>query len=552
MKVKPRTFQIMWDTHSVCGIFIGLALFVIFFTGAFTLFRDAILVWEEPSLRTSTTEVASLDSLTREPLDALSSDGTTTSYVYLRMPTEYRSEMYLYAADGTEPEKAWVNPETGEWVAGASHATVSTLIYYLHFFYQLDRWGMYLAGIIGLFTMLAITTGVIIHLHRLVKDFFQFRPGKKLRVAWADAHKVLGTIGIPFQLMYAFTGTFYCLLILVVLPYTMLLFDGDVSKLYQRAGYSPPHVTVDSVETPGGSASLDRIASKAEATWPGFEIHSMSLHNYGKPNAHVEVVGGLKDAAFGGSGTLLIHGVTGEVLAKRNPRQANVLNESVHVIEALHFATFGGTLLKVLFFFLALGSCAVILTGNLTWLEVRHTQDRAVVTVLSRLTAGVATGMVPATALLFLADRWMPAAVANPGWWANVAFFGSWAACVLYALVRSNVARTHRALLVMGGTLALLIPLANGLTTGDWLWVAWGAGYGSVLGVDVGTVLCGVGALGIAACLDVDAGPPATDSATADQNGERQTMPQPNEMAVGSGEEHTNGSPIAETKGSSS
>ncbi len=531
MKVKPRTFQIMWDTHSVCGIFIGLALFVIFFTGALTLFRDAILVWEEPSLRASTAEVASLDALTSEPLDALTEDGETPSYVYLRMPTEHRSEVYLQAENGTPPEKARVNPETGEWVAGPSHAAVSTLIYYLHFFYQLDRWGLYLAGIIGLFTMLAIITGVVIHLHRLVKDFFQFRPGKTLRVAWADAHKVLGTIGLPFQFMYALTGTFYCLLILVVLPYTMLLFDGDVSKLYQRAGYSPPHVTVDSVDASGGSASLDRIAARSEAMWPAFEVHSMSIHGYDTPTAHVEVVGGRKDAAFGGTGTILFHGVTGEVLAKSAPREANVLNESVHVIEALHFATFGGTLLKILFFMLALGSCAVILSGNLTWLQVRHSQDRTVVTVLSRLTAGVATGMGPATALLFLVDRWMPAAVAHPGWWANVAFFGGWAACVLYALARRNVARTHRSLLVLSGLLAMLIPLANGTTTGAWPWVAWSAGHGAVVGVDVGATLCGVAALGGAACIDVDA-TPSDEASEPKHNGERDRTPRPEEVAA--------------------
>jgi hypothetical protein len=178
-------------------------------------------------------------------------------------------------------------------------------------------------------------------------------------------------------------------------------------------------------------------------------------------------------------------------------------------MEMLHFAEFGGTALTILFFLLGVASCAVILTGNLTWLEVRDTENRVVNRMLERLTAGIATGFLPATALLFLAGQGLPAGTAHPEWWIDGIFFGSWGLAVGFALVRRNVARTHRALLVAGGALALLLPVANGLVTGAWPWAAWAAGQWAVLGVDVGAVLCGGAALGIAAGLDVDAAPPA-------------------------------------------
>ena len=56
--------------------------------------------------------------------------------------------------------------------------------------------------------------------------------------------------------------------------------------------------------------------------------------------------------------------------------------------EVLHFADFGGQALTLLFALLAIASSAVILTGNLTWLEIRRTQDRLLHTILARLTAG--------------------------------------------------------------------------------------------------------------------------------------------------------------------
>lgn len=519
MKIKPRTFQLMWDTHSVCGIFIGLALFVIFYTGAFTLFQNQIRVWEEPVLRSTamTHEAArSVDDLVQPVLDEW---GVEPSYLRMGMPGEDHAEFYLYAAHGKTPEvpdQAWINPATGAWADDVTGAGVSMRLYYLHFFYQMGRWGMYLAGLVGLFTLLAIVTGVVIHLHRLVKDFFQFRPRKKLRVAWADAHKVLGTSGLPFQLMYAFTGTFYCLLILVALPYTLLLYDGNVTQLYRDAGYYGPQVAVDSVAAEG-RASYQEMRERAEAEWPGFEVETMYVHDAGAPNAYVEVVGRRHGDTFGGSGALVYHGVTGEELARRAPGEAGALNELVHVIEVLHFAEFGGALLRWLFFSLALASCAVILTGNLTWLEVRRGQDRRVNRILARLTAGVATGLVPATALLFVASRLLPEDLAGHRWWEGVALFGTWLLATLYALARRDVARTHRVLLVTGGVLALLIPLTDGLTTGAWPWVTWGAGQWAVFGVDLGALCCGLVVLGLAASLkvDADAPPPRVTPASA-------------------------------------
>jgi uncharacterized iron-regulated membrane protein len=524
----------MWDAHSATGIVIGLALFVLFATGALLLFRGEIRQWEEPSVRVSTaasnsTESRpSLDALTRPVLDSLGKGGAVPSYVYMTLPEDGHGNLYMHVSGGVVggSRNTWIHPQTGAWVANPDEGAVTQTLYYLHFFFQFGRWGLYLAGLIGLFGFLAVTTGTLVHLHRIVKDFFQFRPGTKLRVAWADAHKVLGTIGLPFQTMYVFTGAYLGLVGLIALPYASILFDGSMATYYQKAGYYAPPVEMDSVQTADGRPALAGLVARADRQWTDFEPETVVATGLGTPTGRVEVIGATRGAVFGGTGAVVFHGQTGEMLLTESPQNAGALNEAVQSMEMLHFATFGGMALKVLFFLLAVASCAVILTGNLTWLEIRRTQDRAVVTVLSRLTAGVATGLLPATALLFLADRWVPAAVGSPDWWADMVLFGSWGLAVCYALARRNVARTHRSLLVAGGVLALLLPLANGLTTGDWLWVAWSAGQWAVLGVDIGAVLCGGAALGTAACLTVDATPSATESSVV-RTGDTRSIPQP-------------------------
>lgn len=508
MKLSPRPFQILWDAHSVTGIVIGLALFVIFYTGAFTLFFSSIRAWEEPTLRPTVAEgerALPLDDLVAPVLEGWNAD---PSYLYVEVPNADRSTALVYAATADGPRRAYANAATGAWVDEDGGIGVSRTVYYLHFFYQLGRWGLTLAGIVSLFAMLAIVTGVLIHLHRLKPDFFQFRPRKKLRVAWADAHKVLGTIGLPFTLMYALTGAFFCLLTLVAVPYTLVLFDGDAEALYRAAAYSAPAFTPDSVMT-GEPVALQPLVDRAEATWPGFVADNVGVHERGTPTAHVEVWGAMDGAAFGnGLGVVVYHGLTGEVLAQRAPREAGPLNHTLEAFEVLHFAEFGGETLRWLFFFLALASCAVIVTGNLTWLEVRRGQDRRVNRVLARLTAGVATGIAPATALLFLSARLLPAGLPERGHWEATVFFGSWLLATLYALSRPSVARTHRALLAAGGALAVLIPVADGLATGAWPWVTWSAGQWAVLGVDLGALGCGLVALGLAASITTRAAEP--------------------------------------------
>ncbi len=533
--LPPRAYKLMWDAHSATGIVIGLALFVLFATGALLLFRGEIRQWEEPALRTAPNgERHSLEALTRPVLDSLGKGERLPSYVYMTLPEDGHDNLYVHASGGTigPSHNTWVNPTSGEWVANPDQGAVTQTFYHLHFFFQFGRWGLYLAGLIGLFALLAVTTGTLVHLHRIVKDFFQFRPGTQLRVAWADAHKTLGTIGLPFQTMYVFTGAYFGLVGLIALPYASLLFGGSMGDFYREAGYYAPPVQVDSATVHDERPPLGRFAARAEAMWADFEPETMILTGMGQPNSRVEVVGRTRGAVFGGSGAVVFHGQTGEVLLREPPSEAGALNEAVQSMETLHFAEFGGTALRILFFLLTVASCAVILTGNLTWLEIRRSQGRTVVTGLSRLTAGVATGFLPATALLFLADRWMPTATVSPDGWTDVMFFGSWGLAVCYALARRSVARTHRSLLVLGGVLALLIPLANGLTTGDWPWVAWSEGLWPVLGVDIGAVLCGFATLGVAACLNVEAPPSADDSAAPVKYGESRTMPHPDEIAT--------------------
>ena len=45
--MSKRSYNIFLHTHTVSGIVISVALYIIFFAGAFALIKDEITVWEK-------------------------------------------------------------------------------------------------------------------------------------------------------------------------------------------------------------------------------------------------------------------------------------------------------------------------------------------------------------------------------------------------------------------------------------------------------------------------------------------------------------------------
>ena len=66
MKLKGlgnRAYNIIFHTHTVSGITISFALYVIFFAGAFTLFKDEFYQWENPEARIPLVKVVNYDEI---------------------------------------------------------------------------------------------------------------------------------------------------------------------------------------------------------------------------------------------------------------------------------------------------------------------------------------------------------------------------------------------------------------------------------------------------------------------------------------------------------
>ncbi|MEO0528875.1 MAG: PepSY-associated TM helix domain-containing protein, partial [Bacteroidota bacterium] len=172
MKLKPlnkRLHNISFHTHTVTGIVISFALFIIFYAGAVALFRDEIYKWEDQSARFEAPKQVDYDKVIASIEHAyphFKPDGQLT----LAFPTEDIPYIQVFGAlnntdSSTARFKALVNPMDFAVIKKEEPlTTVADTIYHLHFFDQIPgRIGIWISGLVALFFLFAIVTGVLIH-----------------------------------------------------------------------------------------------------------------------------------------------------------------------------------------------------------------------------------------------------------------------------------------------------------------------------------------------------------------------------------------------------
>ena len=67
--MNNRHYNIYFHTHTVSGIVISVVLFVIFFAGSFSFFRDEIINWERNESSVNTKEIQLDYNTTLKKLD---------------------------------------------------------------------------------------------------------------------------------------------------------------------------------------------------------------------------------------------------------------------------------------------------------------------------------------------------------------------------------------------------------------------------------------------------------------------------------------------------
>jgi uncharacterized iron-regulated membrane protein len=481
--MNNRSYNILFHLHTISGIIISAGLFVIFFTGSFSFFRDEIANWQKEEY----TQPG--DQGIKSNLDPIM-DSLSKNYILYgrdieigRHYNERRVDINMTASkDSLASEQAklgsffYLDTDTFDTYSYLESYTLGEFLYRLHFFAQIPYpYGYYTSGLVSFFFLFAIITGILVHWNKIVSNFYTFRPRAKLKTIWTDAHTALGVIGLPFQFVYAVTGAFFMLNVLMAAPNIMFLFEGSQQKLYNELEMSetPPPLAYEKLDQ---IPSIEGFAQQARDKWQNINLTHLHIYNYGDRSMRVTVEGELpKNDKYTGTAILSFDAGSGAILAEKDPYTENTYLDGVkNFLYRIHYGDYAGYGLRIISFVLGLISCFVILSGVLIWLVAREKKSvaerkRRFNRALVNIYVSVCLTLYPITALSFIAVKIQGEVDKS---FVNDFYFISWLLLSLFFIWRKDNYFTNKYCLLLGSAIGFIVPLVNGIVSGNWFWLS--------------------------------------------------------------------------------
>ncbi len=532
-----RRYNIYFNTHTISGIIICAILYVIFFAGSFSFFKNEINAWQKNESDKGGTyrnivfdhlldSIGQIKELKGRDIAFYMQHNGHASYVNIgtSQDTLVANKTKALAAKKELEEKKnrKANVEEGKKKKrgrgrrGAEDSmyftydlatkkpsdysdgyTMGEFLYRLHFLAPLNQiginigrpFGYTLAGLVSFIFLFALISGLMLHWDKIKSNFFVFRPGNKWKTVWTDMHTALGVIGFPYQFMYALTGIVLIVNSVLIIPFSKYLYDGKEDEVYAALGYNDNTKYTYLYQPLTTAFNMGDFLDKVEKKWPNSHMNRIFIKNYGDKSMHVVALYDADiDKNFAGSGRLIYRVADDKILFEKSAAEnGSYLDYMKGFIYRLHLADFGGYPVKIIYFVLGIMGCFVIISGILIWLVARDKNNipkrkrifnfwAANVFMASCLT------MFPVTAMTFIAVKLAPK-VDQP--FIFHVYFYSWLALGVFYILRRNIGKTNLETLLIGSILSLAVPMVNGIKTGNWIWVTYRSGAKDILLVDL-------------------------------------------------------------------
>ncbi|MBV1777190.1 PepSY domain-containing protein [Burkholderiaceae bacterium DAT-1] len=468
--------------HTWTGIIAGLALFIAFYAGAFTVFKEPIARWLSPPSHIQAVPLSAAPELIHQTL-AARPDAARDFMIELSEDQDKIAALRWAASTDEEEEESGIKSQwistfdaQGRLQVEAMHPSpVADFIDTLHRVIGLPvdndpaRWIM---GIIAMLYALALISGVIVLLPTLIKDCFALRMGKNLKRMWLDAHNVVGLFSLPFHLVMAITAAVFAFHDVIYAAQDHLLHNQSIRQHSERGGHKP-------TPTPALASTLIPLATllkQAHAVAPSLHVSRLQFQQIGQPRSIVRIWGedptAVNPRARGGF--IAFDPYTGK---ERNrdflPGQQPTANLVISSFFALHMASFGGMAIKWLYFLLALAGAWLFYSGNLLWIESRRKRaskdqsnpaQRRDTLLIASATIGVCLGCICGISFMLLGSKWLPSILGGAVHLHDWLYYGAFCACIGWAFWR-GAARAAFELLYLAAWLTAAIPITWLLST---------------------------------------------------------------------------------------
>jgi uncharacterized iron-regulated membrane protein len=344
----------LWQLHSWLGLIAGLGLLVIGVTGSLLVFRDQLdgifaakLMCVEPTKEGR----LSWDRLLTAAQQAW--PGYEVTGFGPRTDPHLADLVYVKKRGSHEFRAGTLNPYTGAALSSPMNPseTFTGILLELHYTWFAEHVGMLTTGIFAVLLCLLGVTGVWMY-RGFWKSFFTLRWGRSARIFFSDLHKMVGISSVGFNLILGFTGAYWNL--------THVAEDG--------LGHHDAEEDKVTGRLYADTISIEALAATATKQIPGFEARWVSFPTKAGEDL---TLWGKVPATFPLSGdygsSVAFDPQTGAVKTTTDLRQAGVWMKFTDTFTALHFGTFGGLPIKILWVLGGLAPGILATSGFLIW-----------------------------------------------------------------------------------------------------------------------------------------------------------------------------------------
>jgi uncharacterized iron-regulated membrane protein len=345
--------KLLWQLHSWMGLLAGIGLLVIGLTGSLLVFPgelDAVtapkLFLAQPALSTST----------RLPLDILFAD------VERALP-DYEISSWLPASEPGAVDRVFVvkhhhyerllvtvNPYTGAILCSPLDArrTATGRIMELHYTFFAGGIGTFLAGLFAVLLCLLGVSGFWIY-QDFWSNFIRLRWRASRQIFLSDLHKTVGISTVVFQLILGFTGAYWNI------PAAL--------RQFRSPNAHPPELTARHWSR---NISLDALVDRASHDLPGFQATFIGFPAVS--GADLQVIGHAGSAFRSDYDcTAVFDAQSGALKSIKDIRKAGLGDQIIDTFRPLHYGTFGGLFIKIIWCAGGLTPGLLAVTGYLMW-----------------------------------------------------------------------------------------------------------------------------------------------------------------------------------------
>lgn len=509
--------RIYKSVHTWTGILSGMALFIAFYAGALTVFKEPLNRWSTPPA--SMLQAVPMDAVQPLIVQTMKTTPAAARGAVLKLEGGQavpRLEWQVRGAGADDHDQSATRHYSATLAEDGSvqvrEQPPSRLLEFIDVLHRVvglpvdsdpNRWIM---GVICVLYTVALVSGVVVLLPSLVKDFFALRVGRNKKRMWLDAHNVVGIVSLPFHIVMALSAVVFAWHDQIYAVQDKLIHQGQWGQAFAPApaqggpdfmrGFMPER-------DPARMLPPSRLVQAARDAAPGFEPTGLQYAQVTGLRPVVRVWGknprAVSPRALGGFAA--IDPYSGDLLSADYLSGAqSTPNLFISSFFALHMASFGGTAVPWLYFLLGLAGAWLFYSGNLLWVETRRKAQRKGAqmpvqrrdtALMAAATVGVCVGCVAGISLTLAAAKWLSGRVDDLAAWHVGIYYAVFFASLAWAFWR-GAARAAAPLLWLAVACTLAVPASSLL---GWLLPASGAwADGALLGVDI-TALAGALAL---------------------------------------------------------